>query len=848
MHPLHDYLVKQLAEKLRSKKVIVWYDARREFVPFLTELGDVTSGPGAPVPVQVAGIRTSLVKYEGSFFELRSLVEPLVRADTPDPVLVYIPGVDRDRHGSVLMELEKAGECYEPQLKRLARNVLRQQYTDGVIDELLAPERVDYEDLAGAVSNTTVSEPPSILKTIFSDVSGNDNLFAAWLTSNTHDTDIEIKEAVPELAKLVRSRLGLELRADSPLAKLRALTVRYVLIGEFRSELRCGAPSGIDSVPVPKTKEHETAVRNLARKMRSDFPDAYCALADAVEAELNLRVAPLSAEDLGSIDIFRFEERIVLTYCGQLIATEQFDKALRVIQEREHGFWLDRDVERRAQWEACRRMAELGSVTVDTRAALAKVDEDPNAWVSAYTGEHGWYRVDQAQRRLETWVANLDDEPQERPLEVVRRAYDDACRKMASGFTRSLVKSNWAISGSSHQTQVFSFIREAPKPVAYFLVDAMRFEMGIELAERLPNAAEVSVRYAIAALPTLTPIGMGALQPDASASFSVVENGGKLGALIEDSFLPDLPARKKFMAARVPSLVDMTLDDLLSLHGSRLAKRLEGVQVIVVRSQEIDQAGEAGFTLQARQVMDTVIDNLARSIRKLSAAGIEHAIVTADHGHLFFASERDQSMRTDSPGGHQVELHRRCWIGRGGATPPGCVRVSASALGYVSDLEFVFPAGAGIFRAGGDLAFHHGGPSLEELIVPVLTMRMKIRDEVGSSEEPVTVSGLPDAVTNRIFSATVHFAEGRLPLFSTAMAVRPLLVSGGKQVGTVGMAVDAELDRATGCVLLQAGKPTTVAFQLTDETAASLRVVVQDPATDAELYRSPADIPVRLGV
>jgi hypothetical protein len=28
----------------------------------------------------------------------------------------------------------------------------------------------------------------------------------------------------------------------------------------------------------------------------------------------------------------------------------------------------------------------------------------------------------------------------------------------------------------------------------------------------------------------------------------------------------------------------------------------------------------------------------------------------------------------------------------------------------------------------------------------------------------------------------------------------------------------------------------------------ALRVVVQDPATDAELYRSPADIPVRFGV
>ena len=108
--------------------------------------------------------------------------------------------------------------------------------------------------------------------------------------------------------------------------------------------------------------------------------------------------------------------------------------------------------------------------------------------------------------------------------------------------------------------------------------------------------------------------------------------------------------------------------------------------------------------------MDTVIDNLARAIRKLAAAGIEHAVVSADHGHLFFANDRDESMRTDVPGGNTVELHRRCWIGRGGATSAGCVRVAASALGYASDLEFVVPAATGVFKAGGDLAFHHGGP------------------------------------------------------------------------------------------------------------------------------------------
>ncbi|MFP5288804.1 MAG: PglZ domain-containing protein, partial [Thermoanaerobaculia bacterium] len=378
-----------------------------------------------------------------------------------------------------------------------------------------------------------------------------------------------------------------------------------------------------------------------------------------------------------------------------------------------------------------------------------------------------------------------------------------------------------------------------PAPVAYFVVDAMRFEMGLELAERLPETAEVTVRPALAALATITPIGMAALLPGTSASFSVADRNGKLGARIDDAFLPDLGSRKKLLAARVPGAVDLALDELLSLPASKLKKRIEGAPLIVVRSQEIDQAGETGFTFQARQVMDTVIDNLARAIKKL---GIEHSVVTADHGHLFFPTDREESMKIDPPGGKQAALHRRCWIGRGGSTPSGCLRVPAAVLGYDTDLDFVFPAGTGVFRAGGDLAYHHGGPSLQELVIPVVGIRLPVQPKERAVQSPVLVSGVPEEVTNRIFSIGLKL-DGLFPA-----VVKPLLTADGQQVGAAEMVVNAELDRATGNVTLQPGAEATVALVLRGEGVETVRIVVQDPATDAELYRSPKDVPIRLGV
>ena len=246
---------KQLAEKLKSRKVVVWYDVRREFAPFIAEVRGGARTSNEAVPVTIAGFTARLAEYDGSMFELRAVVEPYVSGDVPECVVLYLPGCERDRRGSVLMELEKAGECYEPQLKRLARNVLRQRYTDGVIDEMLAPERVSYEDLARASSDTSSAEPPSILKSIFHDTTGNDGLLGAWLASDARDAEIETKEAARELTKLVLSRLGLQLPEDVALAKLRSITLRYVLAGEFRSDLNCAPPAALDAVPAPSTKD-----------------------------------------------------------------------------------------------------------------------------------------------------------------------------------------------------------------------------------------------------------------------------------------------------------------------------------------------------------------------------------------------------------------------------------------------------------------------------------------------------------------------------------------------------------------------------------------------------------------
>jgi hypothetical protein len=846
MHPLHEYLCQQLDDMLKKRSVVVFYDPRNEFVRFFDyELQEAGKGYDDLARVFVGDRLTFVARYAGSFFALRAAVEPIADQDKPDSLIVYVPGVARDRHGSALMELEKGGTCYEPQLKRLALNVLRKRFSDGQIDEMLRPSSIVYEDIVSFLRQGNESKLASVLRTIF-DGAHSEELITRWLADQKNDATIVEKDAVAELFKLIESRLGLALPDGTTLSTARDKTVRYILVSELRSDVGSELPASVSMVPVPPGKEHLDRTRDVAKSLRRDDADCYVEMANKVESDLTLRTAKIDQAHLGNIDTFRFEERALLAHAGDLISTRRYAEAVTIVTGRSRSFWVDRDVARQAQWEACRLMAELGSEIERVRPALARIGNDPARWVSAYAEENGWFQVDALQRRLETWVARMDQDPEsEKALGIVRREHEELLKRMADGFAKALRESGWTISGVLHQTHIHPDVVETMGGrVAYFFVDAMRFEMGIELARQLAGTKNLRIRPAIAALPSITPVGMAALLPGASASFSIVDHKGRLAASIEGTAMPSLNERLKFLKAKIPGTVELTLGKVLGTAPSKLSRAIDDASLVVVRSQEIDFVGEMDGDLLARQAMDTILGNLTRAVKKLASAGMENFVITADHGHQF-SIRKDDDMKTDSPGGDTLDLHRRCWIGHGGTTPPGTIRVTGAELGYDTNLDFVFPTGLGVFRAGGGLSFHHGSMSLQEIVIPVVSLRIPMGDSKSPHRKVAQLLGLPDKVTNRTFGVRVLVVA---ELFTTdSVALRVVLVSGGEQVGQTGMAIGADFDRTSGVLNVKPGAEASVGLMLTRDDCATVRIVVQDPATDAVLDQSD-EMPVKLGI
>ena len=139
--------------------------------------------------------------------------------------------------------------------------------------------------------------------------------------------------------------------------------------------------------------------------------------------------------------------------------------------------------------------------------------------------------------------------------------------------------------------------------VAFILVDALRFEMAQGFALDLKREKyNVSLSARLAELPTDTVIGMNALAPvERNGRLRLVMSKGSFAGFATGEFTVSDPAsRVRVMSQRSVSGMaeDIKLEDFQDLSLTQLKRRLSGKPaLVVVRSRDLDAAGEHGFHL-----------------------------------------------------------------------------------------------------------------------------------------------------------------------------------------------------------------------------------------------------------
>lgn len=305
----------------------------------------------------------------------------------------------------------------------------------------------------------------------------------------------------------------------------------------------------------------------------------------------------------------------------------------------------------------------------------------------------------------------------------------------------------WRIDDMHNQQDFFQEcvrprLEEAGNRRVYVIVsDAFRYEAAQELATELNGKYrfEAALASQLGVLPSYTALGMASLLPHKVLTYK--PNGdiladGKPTSLTEQR--DDILKAVEGMACKAP--------ELLALKKEQGRDLVTDKRVVYVYHNTVDSVGERDEKKTFGAVR-TAIDELAALVSHIvNNLNGNYVVITADHGFLFTESapgEPEKSKLDQKPDGavkgkkryligHHLPEQEAAWHGR--------TEVTAAAEG---EMEFWIPRGPNLFHFGGGARFVHGGAMLQEIVVPVITVRHIKGPPVGETKvKPATVQVL----------------------------------------------------------------------------------------------------------
>jgi len=268
-----------------------------------------------------------------------------------------------------------------------------------------------------------------------------------------------------------------------------------------------------------------------------------------------------------------------------------------------------------------------------------------------------------------------------------------------------------------------------------------RYEAAQELTQVLNGTYrfEADLTSQLGVLPSYTALGMASLLPHQTLTYHA--NGS---VLVDGHATASLDQRSAVLGA--VNGVAVRAEDLLAMKKDQGRAFVRRHRVIYVYHNQVDAIGDTAATeAQTFQAVRTAITDLADTVRYIvNTLNGNYVVITADHGFLFTETapgSPERSALLATPAG-TVTAKKRYLIGHdlpdAEQTWHGLTLVTAVAEG---GMEFWIPKGANRFHFTGGARFIHGGAMLQEIVVPVITVRHRkdrgVRGE--TTVQPVTV-------------------------------------------------------------------------------------------------------------
>ena len=345
--------------------------------------------------------------------------------------------------------------------------------------------------------------------------------------------------------------------------------------------------------------------------------------------------------------------------------------------------------------------------------------------------------------------------------------------KLGEAWSDAL-SNDWNIPGIPCQTTFYRsnispiLSRSEDKKVFVIISDALRYEVASELTQVIEKElrGEIKLTAQLGVLPSVTKLGMAALLP--GKTLELIPGTSKV---LRDTLNTQVaPARAQVLKqnSNMEATV-LSAAELLKMTIDEGREAIKPYRLIYIYHDAIDTIGDkAASERLVLDACDNAIAELVKLVKRLcNALNATNVLITADHGFLYQRQPISEADKLPLPKAEDVlETNRRFILRTQPVETPGTLsfKLPYETGGAIA----IVPRGSLRFAIqGAGTQYVHGGASLQEVCVPIITYRHK-RAEKGDDgialKVPVQVNARTRRVTNNRFKFNlmqVEAVEGR---------------------------------------------------------------------------------------
>ena len=741
--------LKQIIDRLNAeftgdtRKLVFWYDDKAEFAE------DIEG-------VELENAKVYQLKQDSQFATKRFLEredtttnyliyapfpKPDVRENHLEDTLLYSKRFFADRASLLSVDLgieEKYKPIIEKHIKFFASKERTQRFYDLEIENF--NEENILVGLLSAVCKTRTCSFEEVLRVMITEGSLEDNKFLA---------EMEKYDLLPSFWKLCEQQFGYT-DAKPTLEKL----IVTMFVTSTARQLGCEVPTGWKSFVSYKSGNIIAFLDNLMNSVL--YSGRFDELSKHVSDGLNTMsaFAGMQPEMLIDVETFISADQILVKWLIDRLMAE------------DTGAMLDRVTipelcEKRMKMHFGKRTKKTYQLLLSAYHLIIAANYScPDGFknvIKQYLAKD--YQIDQEYRKFYYSFDQIEDTGAFEGLRtLIENIYTNEYLGKIMPKWNEGIQETGALQEMPLQRNFYNrYLRNAKERTVVIISDAMRYEVGQELFKRMLDDPKCTAKMEaqLSVLPSYTRLGMAALLPHKSLTMT-----DDFRVLVDDVLCNDLSGRQTVLQKHQANGVCVQFDDIKGLKKNDLRDIFTGMQVVYVYHNQIDARGDKATTEDEVFVAcQEAIAEIMDLIRKISTnANTYRFIITSDHGFIYKRDKLSESDKIGAINDKKAFINRRFIVAQEAVVDEGVQSLSMGLILDNDDTKQVsFPVSSNVFKvAGGGQNFVHGGSSPQEMLVPVLDIKME-RGHMETRPAQIALVSIVQKITNLI--TTMDFIQ-----------------------------------------------------------------------------------------